>query len=390
MSPAPQIFDSWNPAGWRHHPAAQQPDYRDEALLAEVERSLGQAEPVVRIAECAALRAAAARVATGHGFILQGGDCAETLGQDPVATVTSLTGLFDRLDALLPPPVIGIGRIAGQFAKPRTNAVELRGATTLPAYRGDAVNGSAFDPAAREPDPRLMLAVHGQSVETAAILRQLGSPIFASHEALLLPYEQALVRRDEAGRWWSTSGHMLWVGDRSRQVDGAHVHFLSGIENLVGIKAGLSLGPDQLLRLLDRLDPANRPGKLALICRFGNGTISTHLPHMIRAVRREGRELLWMIDPMHGNSRIENNLKVRRLVDIEAETRAFFEIAKAEGVNPAGVHLEMSPDDVTECIGDAGPDDAAGMAINFHSLCDPRLNAAQAEQLVRMVESLIS
>ena len=390
MSAVADLIDSWTPSGWRQYLAAQQPDYRDAALLAEVERTLGRAEPVVSIADCAKLRALAAEVAAGRGFILQGGDCAETLGQDPVATVTALSGLFDRLQALLPPPVIGIGRIAGQFAKPRTNAVELRGATTLPAYRGDAINGSAFDPAAREPDPRLILAVHAQSVATAAILRQLRPPIFASHEALLLPYEQALVRRDEAGRWWSTSGHMLWVGDRSRQVDGAHVHFLSGIENLVGVKCGPTLGPDQLLRLLDRLDPANRPGKLALICRFGNGTISAHLPHMLRAVRREGRQLLWMIDPMHGNSRIEGERKVRRLHDIMAETRAFFEIAKAEGVHPAGLHLEMSPDNVTECIGDAGPDDAAGMSINFQSLCDPRLNAAQAEQLVRMVASLIS
>lgn len=388
MSAAPQVVDSWNPAGWRHHPAAQQPDYRDAALLGEVERTLGRAGPVVAIAECASLRAAAAKVATGNGFILQGGDCAETLGQDPSPSVIALARLFDRLEALLPPPVISIGRIAGQFAKPRSSTVETRGATTLPAYRGDAINGSAFDPAAREPDPRLMLAVHAQSVETAAILRRLTSPIFASHEALLLPYEQALVRRDEAGRWWSTSGHMLWVGDRSRQVDGAHVHFLSGIENLVGIKAGPTLGPDELLRLLDRLDPANRPGKLALIGRFGSERISAHLPHMIRAVRREGRHLLWMIDPMHGNSRIEGAHKVRRFDDILSEARAFFEIAEAEDVHPAGLHLEMSPDDVTECIGASGPDNAEGMAINFQSLCDPRLNAAQAEQLVRMVASL--
>lgn len=390
MSAAPQIVDSWKPAGWRHFPAAQQPDYRDASLLAEVEQSLQRAAPVVAMAECAAFRAAAARVATGDGFILQGGDCAETLGQDPGPGVTALASLFDRLEALLPSPVIGIGRVAGQFAKPRSNAVEMRGSVTLPVYRGDGINGSAFDPAAREPDPRLMLAVHAQSVATAAILRRLASPLFASHEALLLPYEQALVRRDEAGRWWSTSGHMLWVGDRSRQLDGAHVHFLSGIENLVGVKAGPSLGTDELLRLLDRLDPTSRPGKLALIGRFGSERISDRLPHMIRAVRREGRELLWMIDPMHGNSRIEDQRKVRRLADIKAETRAFFEIAKAEGAHPAGLHLEMSPDDVTECIGDAGPDDAAGMAINFQSLCDPRLNAAQAEQLVRMVASIIS
>ncbi|MEO8141673.1 MAG: 3-deoxy-7-phosphoheptulonate synthase, partial [Sphingomicrobium sp.] len=337
--------------------------------------------------DCARLREVGAGVTDGNGLILQGGDCAETLGQDPATTITALTDLFDRLSALLPGETVRIGRIAGQFAKPRSADWEVRGAVRLPVYRGDGINGAAFNDRARLADPERMLAVHTQSVETAARLRRIEPPIFASHEALLLPYEQALVRRDDGGRWWSTSGHMLWVGDRTRQIDGAHVNFLSGIENLVGVKCGPSLGPDDLLRLLDRLDPENRPGKLALIVRFGFEMISCHLPHMMRAVRREGRNLLWMIDPMHGNSRIENDLKIRRFDDILTETRSFFAIAKAEGVHPAGLHLEMSPDDVTECIGDAGPDDTDGMGLNFQSLCDPRLNAAQAEQLVRMVAS---
>ncbi len=366
----------------------QQPDYHDAALLAEVERALHRAAPVVTIEECAALRVAASRVADGKGFILQGGDCAETLGQDPTATVAALAGLFDRLAALFAGETIRIGRVAGQFAKPRSSNSEVRGAVRLPAYRGDGINGAAFTVEARRADPARMLAVHGQAVATAAVLRGLEPPLFASHEALLLPYEQAQVRRDDDGRYWSTSGHMLWVGDRTRQLGGAHVHFLSGIDNLVGVKCGPSLGPDELLHLLDRLDRANRPGKLALITRFGRGTISELLPRVIRAVRREGRELLWMIDPMHGNSRIENNLKVRLFDDILAETRSFFAIAKAEGVRPAGLHLEMSPDNVTECIGVAGPDDSAGMGLNFQSLCDPRLNAAQAEQLVAVVAGL--
>lgn len=387
MSPVADLIDSWTPAGWRGFPAAQQPDYRDAAQLAEVERALGRGEPVVAIAECAKFRALAAQCSAGRGFILQGGDCAESLGQDPVVAVAALAGLFDRLTALLPRDTVRIGRIAGQFAKPRSNLVEERGAVALPAYRGDAINGSGFDLRSREARPERMIAVHGQSVETAAILRRCDPPIFASHEALLLPYEQALIRRDNDRRWWSTSGHMLWVGDRTRQLDGAHIHFLSGIENLVGIKAGPSLGPDELLRLLDRLDPANRPGKLALITRFGRERILEHLPHMVRAVRREGRQLLWMIDPMHGNSRVEGDRKGRRLDDILAETRSFFAIAAAEGVQPAGLHLEMSPDDVTECIGSPGPGSAAEMGLNFQSLCDPRLNAAQAEQLVRMVAS---
>ena len=390
MSAAPETADSWDPSDWRARPAAQQPSYGDANSLAEVEARLGAAVAVATIVECAALRTLAGHVAAGRGLILQGGDCAETLGQDSAPSVETFAELFDRLGSVLGGEVVNIGRIAGQFAKPRSSPTESIGGVTLPAYRGDSINGSNFSAAARAPDPLRMIAAHDQSVATAAILRRvrLGkAPIFASHEALLLPYEQALARRDEQDRWWATSGHMLWVGDRSRQVDGAHIQFLSGIENFVGVKCGPTLGPDELLRLLDRLDPANRSGKVALIGRFGAEAIGAHLPSLVRAARRDGRQVLWMTDPMHGNSRIEGARKVRRFDDIVAEARDFFAIATAEGVRPAGLHLEMSPDDVTECIGASGPDNAEGMAINFQSLCDPRLNAAQAEQLVRMVAS---
>ena len=390
MSAAPETADSWDPSDWRARPAAQQPSYGDANTLAEVEARLGAAVAVATIVECAALRTLAGHVAAGRGLILQGGDCAETLGQDSAPSVETFAELFDRLGSVLGGEVVNIGRIAGQFAKPRSSPTESIGGVTLPAYRGDSINGSNFSAAARAPDPLRMIAAHDQSVATAAILRRvrLGkAPIFASHEALLLPYEQALARRDEQDRWWATSGHMLWVGDRSRQVDGAHIQFLSGIENFVGVKCGPTLGPDELLHLLDRLDPANRSGKVALIGRFGAEAIGAHLPSLVRAARRDGRQVLWMTDPMHGNSRIEGARKVRRFDDIVAEARDFFAIATAEGVRPAGLHLEMSPDDVTECIGASGPDNAEGMAINFQSLCDPRLNAAQAEQLVRMVAS---
>lgn len=392
MSAAPHSIESWSPASWRAYPAAQQPDYADRQALADIEQALALGEPVAAIANCAHLRALAEQVAQGDGFILQGGDCAETLGADPEPTVAALADLFDRLARRLPGPVIRIARIAGQFAKPRTSAIETRDAISLPAYRGDGVNGDAFIAKARAPDPSRMVDAHGQSLVTTALLSRLRadkSPLFASHEALLLPYEQALARRDGDGLWWATSGHMLWVGDRTRQVDGAHVHFLGGIENLIGVKAGPTLGPDELLRLLDRLDPANRPGKIALIGRFGAGQIGERLPPLIRAARREGRNLLWMIDPMHGNSRVEDEIKVRRVEDIWAETRTFFAVARAENVHPAGLHLEMSPDAVTECIGASGPTSATEMAINFQSLCDPRLNAAQAEQLVDMVAGLL-
>jgi 3-deoxy-7-phosphoheptulonate synthase len=393
MTAAPPSPDSWSPSGWRARTSGQQPDYADLALLAEVERALARAEPVVAIGECAALRARAHEVSQGKGFILQGGDCAETLGQDVQSSVVALAGLFDRLSAVLDEPPIAIGRIAGQFAKPRSRESETRGTQTLSAYRGDGINGSAFSAEARAPDPSRMILAHRQSVDTAVTLGELRkgrAPIFTSHEALLLPYEQAFARRDADGLWWATSGHMLWAGDRTRQVDGGHVHFLSGIENLVGVKAGPSLGPDEMLRLLDRLDPANRPGKLALIGRFGAAAIGERLPPLIRAATREGRHLLWMIDPMHGNSRVDGTRKVRRVDDIVAETRDFFTIARSEGARPAGLHVEMSPDAVTECIGESGPTSAAEMAINFQSLCDPRLNAAQAEQLVRMVAGLLA
>ena len=393
MTAAPPSPDSWSPSGWRSRSSQQQPDYADLALLADVERALARAEPVVAIDECAALREHAYQVSGGEGFILQGGDCAETLGQDVHSSVLALAGLFDLLSAVLDEAPMAIGRIAGQFAKPRSHGSETRGTKTLPAYRGDGINGSAFSAEARAPDPSRMLLAYRQSVDTAAMLRQYRkgrAPVFTSHEALLLPYEQALARRSADGLWWATSGHMLWAGDRTRQVDGGHVHFLSGIENLVGVKAGPSLGPDEMLRLLDRLDPANRPGKLALIGRFGAEEIGERLPPLIRAATREGRPVLWMIDPMHGNSRVDGTRKVRRVDDIVAETREFFAIAQSEGARPAGLHIEMSPDAVTECIGESGPTSAAEMAINFQSLCDPRLNAAQAEQLVRMVAGLLA
>ena len=297
--------------------------------------------------------------------------------------------MFDQLGADLPQPVVNIARIAGQFAKPRSSPIERRGVVALPAYRGDGINGSGFTAAAREPDPARMIAIHAQSVETAQLLagaRVGRPPIFTSHEALLLPYEQALARRDADGQWWATSGHMLWIGDRTRQVDGAHVAFASGIENPVGIKCGPSLGTNELLRLLDRIDPANRPGKIALIGRYGAVAIERHLPALMQATRREGRRVLWMIDPMHGNGRIEGSRKVRRVADMLTETRAFFAIARESGVYPAGLHLEMSADDVSECV---GPDDTVSVGHNFQSLCDPRLNAEQAVRLVQMVAGLV-
>jgi 3-deoxy-7-phosphoheptulonate synthase len=384
----------WFPASWRGHPARQMPDYADGALLNAVETRLASAAPVIQIDEAARLRAAVAELAEGRGFLLQGGDCAESF-DDPVAQqVAGIVGLFDIMTERLRPavhgPLVEIARIAGQFAKPRSAHDESHEGVTLPAYRGDIVNGIAFEAAAREADPQRMIRAHMQSVGTAASLaaaRGSGAPIFTSHEALLLPYEESLTRRDSAGRWWATSGHMLWLGDRTRQIDGAHVEYLRGVENVVGVKCGPAMTAEELLQLTDRLDPGNDPGKLVLIGRFGAKRISDILPPLMRATK--GRSVIWTIDPMHGNTSLSGKRKVRRLPDILAEIDAFFAIAKAEGVHGGGVHLEMSALDVTECIGGRGPASLDELEKNWLTACDPRLNRAQAIDLAAHVAALL-
>lgn len=386
--------EGWYPASWRGFPARQMPAYLDKAQLRRVEDRLAAAAPVIAIDDAARLREAMAVLAEGHGFLLQGGDCAESF-DDPVAEqVAGIVGLFDAMAERLKPaiagPLIEVARIAGQFAKPRSAQVETHEDLTLGAYRGDIVNGIAFDEAARAADPKRMIRAHMQSVGTAASLaaaRGSGAPIFTSHEALLLPYEEPLTRRDAAGRWWATSGHMLWLGDRTRQPDGAHVEYLRGIENVVGVKCGPSLEPDDLLRLIDRLDPRGRPGKLVLIGRFGAKKIGDLLPPLMRATR--DRPVAWTIDPMHGNTSMVGKRKVRRLPDILAEIDAFFAIARAEGMHGAGVHLEMSALDVTECIGGRGPASIDELDKNWLTACDPRLNGAQAIDLAAHVAALL-
>ena len=388
----------WTPASWRHHTARQLPTYGNAALLAAVESRLGAAAPVVTIDDCRGLRSAMTQVAEGAGLLLQGGDCAESFDDQVAERVAGLTALFDALAARLTPalggaPLIEIARIAGQFAKPRTSDFERRAEQSLPAYRGDIVNSDAFEAGARAPDPGRMIRAHMQSVGTAACLaaaRGPGQPIFTSHEALLLPYEEALVRRDGEGRYWSASGHMLWLGDRTRQVDGAHVEFLRGIENVVGVKCGPSLSPDELIRLCTRLDPANRPGKLVLIGRFGAERIAAALPPLLRTTRAEGLKVVWAIDPMHGNTALAGTRKIRRVADILAELDQFIALARAEKIHPGGVHLEMSPLDVTECIGGRGPGSIDELEANWQSACDPRLNATQATDLAAHLAGLLA
>ncbi|MDQ3143470.1 MAG: 3-deoxy-7-phosphoheptulonate synthase [Pseudomonadota bacterium] len=388
--------DGWYPSSWRRRPVLQMPAYADAEALRRVEARLAGAAAVVTTEDAAQLRSAMTRLAAGDGFLLQGGDCAESF-DDPVAEqVAGIVGLFDAMAARLDPatgPLIEVARIAGQFAKPRSADMETHDGASLPAYRGDIVNGALFDAVARTADPQRMIRAHMQSVGTAASLaaaRVPGQPIFTSHEALLLPYEEALARRDPAGGWWATSGHMLWLGERTRQADGAHVEFLRGVENVVGVKCGPSLTADELLRLVDALDPANRPGKLVLIGRFGAKCIAKALPPLVRATRDAGRRVVWAIDPMHGNTATVGTRKVRRLPDILAEIDAFIAIARAEGVHPGGLHLEMSALDVTECLGGRGPASLDDLDRNWLTACDPRLNRTQAIDLAGHVAALLA
>jgi len=392
----------WAPQGWRSRKAEQLPDYSDAGALGRVEKRLSVAAPLVSIADIMLLRASLARVAAGEAFLLQGGDCAESFAEFNADKVRTTYNLLLRMGAMLRTgggDVVHLARIAGQFAKPRSSGTETLGGVALPSYRGDAVNGAAFSASARNPDPRRLLDAHRQAQVTIELLHAyadasyadlpeihravgLKAPprpvaMFTSHEALLLNYEQALTRYDEKSEsWWARSGHMVWIGDRTRALEGAHVEFVRGIANPIGLKCGPSLDPDALLRLVDRLDPDNRPGRLVLIGRFGAARAGRHLPALMRAVRREGRAAIWSVDPMHGNTISVGALKTRLLSDIITEIRTFFEVAEAEGVHAGGVHLEMTGAEVTECLG--GSLVESDLPSNYLTHCDPRLNAAQA------------
>jgi 3-deoxy-7-phosphoheptulonate synthase len=346
------MTSGWHPAIWRERPAAQQPVYADAAALEAVEAELARAPALVALREVGALRERLAEAAAGRALLLQGGDCAETFAQGDVA---GLAALFDRLAAMLPLPAVTVARIAGQFAKPRT--VEGR------VWRGEIVNSRD----ALEPDPTRMRRAYAHS---AATLRRLPAELYASHEALLLPYEEALVRQASDGRWWSGSGHLLWIGERTRQPGGAHVAFAAGLANPLGVKLG-KIGADELRRLADVLDPRREPGRLTLIVRMG-AAIDAGLPALMRAMRQEGRHPLWVSDPLHGNTRRGGVRKERRLDDALREVEAFAAIARSEGVHAGGLHLEMTPEDVAEVSGGFEGD-------GWTSACDPRLNPRQAE-----------
>ncbi len=447
MKPAAE----WHPASWREKPARQMPEYDDPGELAEVERVLSGYPPLVFAGECRELEARLAEVCAGRAFLLQGGDCAEAFAEFNANKIRDTLRVLLQMAVVLTfgsgMPVVKVGRMAGQFAKPRSQPFETRDERTLPAYRGDIVNALEFTPEARRPDPGRQIQAYMQAAATLNLLRafteggyasltrvhqwnlgfvenspqgeryrdlanrigealdfmqacgitDLNTPairrteFYTSHECLLLGFEQALTRVDSTtGLWYDTSAHFLWIGDRTRQLEGAHVEFCRGISNPIGIKAGPSMTPDELLRLIDVLNPDNRPGRLTVITRMGADGIRTHLPPLLRAVVREGREVVWSCDPMHGNTiKVDNGYKTRPFERILQEVRHFFAIHRAEGTHAGGIHIEMTGQDVTECLGGAQAITEARLSDRYHTHCDPRLNAQQSLELAfLMAEAL--
>ena len=434
---------SWSTDSWRSKPIVQVPDYPDNAVLTEVEAKLATFPPLVFAGEARQLKKGLAEVAAGNAFLLQGGDCAESFLEHRADNIRDFFRVFLQMAIVLTyaggSPVVKVGRLAGQFAKPRSSSVEKKDGVELPSYRGDIINGAEFTSAARIPDPQRQLEAYRQSAATLNLIRAFasggyadlervhqwtlgfinGSPqshryqeladritetlgfmracgitsentpqlrstsVYTSHEALLLGYEQALTRLDStSGDWYATSGHMLWIGDRTRQPDHAHIEFCRGVRNPIGLKCGPSLDADGLLRLIDILNPKDEAGRLTLICRFGSDKIEAHLPKLIRAVKKAGRTVVWSCDPMHGNTiTAGSGYKTRPFDRILSEVDQFFAIHRAEGTHAGGVHVEMTGQNVPECTGGAVAITDADLSDRYHTHCDPRLNADQALEL---------
>jgi 3-deoxy-7-phosphoheptulonate synthase len=438
---------TWTPDSWRSRPIRQVPTYPDPDHLAAVEGRLRRYPPLVFAGEARRLKAALAQVADGRAIVLQGGDCAESFGDFTANIIRDTFRVLLQMAVVLTfgasVPVVKIGRMAGQFAKPRSSDTETVDGETLPSYRGDIINGPEFTAEARVPDPARMEQGYFQSAGTLNLLRAFAtggyadlhevhrwnldfvarSPaadryrdlttridetlgfmaacgmtstttpqiretdFFTSHEALLLPYEQALTRVDSTtGEWYACSAHFLWIGDRTRQPDGAHVEFLRGVKNPIGLKVGPTTTVDDLLRLIDILNPENEPGRLTLISRMGAEKVERLLPPLLRAVQREGRRVVWLCDPMHGNTiTTAAKVKTRSFDAILAEVRGFFEAHAAEGTWSGGVHVEMTGRNVTECVGGAHRLTEDDLARSYETFCDPRLNAEQSLELAFLV-----
>lgn len=444
------MANNWQPDSWRNKPIIQVPEYPDQAALKTVEDRLSSYPPLVFAGEARALKSHLAEVSKGNAFLLQGGDCAESFAEHGADNIRDFFRVFLQMSVVLTyaaaKPIVKVGRIAGQFAKPRSSDVETQGDVVLPSYRGDIINGSEFTPESRIPDPERQIMAYRQSAATLNLLRALAqggyanlehvqqwtldfvkdgpqmqryadladrlgetlrfmkaigidpdthhrlreTEMYTCHEALLLGYEEALTRVDStSGDYYATSGHMVWIGDRTRQADHAHVEYCRGIKNPIGFKCGPSTTPDGMLELIDILNPSNEAGRITLITRFGHENVGEHLPALIRAVEREGKSVVWSCDPMHGNTISAGGYKTRPFDYVLKEVQNFFAIHRSEGTYPGGVHFEMTGKDVTECTGGARAVTEADLGSRYHTHCDPRLNASQSLELAFLLAELL-
>ncbi|QYX55388.1 3-deoxy-7-phosphoheptulonate synthase class II [Roseovarius sp. SCSIO 43702] len=444
-------MSEWQKSGWRQKPRIQMPDYVDMDALHDVEARLSKYPPLVFAGEARRLKRQLGAAARGEAFLLQGGDCAEAFDQFSADAIRDTFKVMLQMAMILTygakVPVIKVGRMAGQFAKPRSAPTETVEGVELPSYRGDIINDLDFTPEARIPDPEKMLRAYTQAAATLNLIRafstggyadvhqvhawtlgftegekaeryrEMASRIsdtldfmkaagvdsntahtlqtvdfYTSHESLLLEYEEALTRVDTtSGKWLAGSGHFLWIGDRTRQPDGAHVEFLRGVLNPIGVKCGPSITTDDLKRLLETLNPANEEGRITLINRFGAGKVGEHMPKLIRAVAEEGANVTWVCDPMHGNTiKSASGYKTRPFDAVLREVRDFFAVHKSEGSIPGGVHFEMTGQDVTECIGGVQAVSDENLSDRYHTACDPRLNASQSLELAFLVAEELS
>jgi len=440
-------MSTWSPSSWQNKPILQQPTYPNKAELDKVLAELKNYPPLVFAGEARSLKSQLANVANGEAFLLQGGDCAESFSEfhadnirDTFKALMQMAVVMTYAGGL---PVVKVGRLGGQFAKPRSSNTEILDGVELDSYRGDIINGVEFTKEARVPDPKRMIKAYNQAAATQNLLRAFASggladlhqvhkwtldfahqgevtekyealaeeigksltfmeacgitsrtyrtlretDFFTSHEALLLPYEEAFTRKDSiTNEWYDTSAHMLWIGDRTRQLDGAHVDFLKGVKNPIGVKAGPSMDPEDLVKLCNTLNPQNEAGRLNVIVRMGAGKVGDGLPALIKAVEREGLKVVWSCDPMHGNTiKSSNNYKTRPVDAILTEMKEFFQVHKAEGTFGGGVHLEMTGKNVTECIGGSFTVTEEDLSSRYHTHCDPRLNADQSLELAFLI-----
>tara|TARA_B100000161_G_scaffold191912_1_gene139073 strand:- start:318 stop:1697 length:1380 start_codon:yes stop_codon:yes gene_type:complete len=444
---------TWQPNSWRDHPIKQVPDYPDAEKLAGVEAKLAAMPPLVFAGEAQSLKRQLGEVAEGRAFLLQGGDCAESFAEFSANNIRDSFKVILQMAVVLTfgasMPVVKVGRVAGQFAKPRSSPMEAVDGIELPSYRGDMINAMPFTEKDRVPDPKRLLRVYEQSAATLNLLRAFaqggladltkvhswvteflsGTPqadrfqelagrieeslnfmracgitpetarplaetdFYTSHESLLLNYEEALTRRDtitDEKDWYATSAHMIWIGDRTRQPDGAHVEYMRGIANPIGLKCGPSLDPDELIRLIETLNPDNVPGRLTLIARMGADKVRAGLPPLLKAVKASGAKVVWCCDPMHGNTiKASSGYKTRRVNDVMAEVQGFFDAHDEIGTYPGGVHFEMTGQNVTECVGGVVDVTEARLGDRYHTHCDPRLNGAQALELAFLIADLL-